>query len=47
MIEFLKKAKRALVAWRVRVKTRREASRAFRYDRRQWGRDMPEGMLGE
>ena len=36
MIEFLKKAKRALVAWRVRVKTRREASRAFRYDRRQF-----------
>lgn len=36
MIEFLKKAKRALVAWRVRVKMRREASRAFRYDRRQF-----------
>ena len=36
MIKFLKKAKRALVAWRVRVTMRRAAPRAFRYDRRQF-----------
>ena len=34
MIEFLRRLKRALVAWRGRAKVRSEAARAFRYDKR-------------
>ena len=36
MTEFLRKFKRALVAWRERAKVRSEAARAFRYDERQF-----------
>ncbi|MBQ2628165.1 MAG: nitroreductase family protein, partial [Kiritimatiellae bacterium] len=36
MIEFLRRLKRALVAWRKRAKVRSEAARAFRYDERQF-----------
>ena len=36
MIELLRKVKRALSAWILRVKVRREASVAFRYDRAQF-----------
>ena len=36
MIEFLKRLKRAFVAWRERAKVRSEAARAFRYDKRQF-----------
>ena len=36
MIELLRKVKRALAAWILRVKVRREASVAFRYDRAQF-----------
>ena len=36
MVEFLRKFKRALVAWRGRAKVRSEAARAFRYDERQF-----------
>ena len=36
MIEFLRRLKRVLVAWRERAKVRSEAARAFRYDKRQF-----------
>ena len=36
MIEFLRRLKRVLVAWRERAKVRSEAARAFRYDERQF-----------
>ena len=36
MIELLKKIKRAIMAFLLRARTRREASRAFRYDRLQF-----------
>lgn len=36
MMDFLRRLKRALVSFRERAKMRREASRAFRYDRRQF-----------
>ena len=36
MIELLRKVKRALAAWILRVKVRREANIAFRYDRSQF-----------
>ena len=36
MIELLRKVKRALSAWLLRAKVRREANSAFRYDRAQF-----------
>lgn len=34
MIDLLKKIKRAIAAWRLRMKTKREIAQAFRYDRK-------------